>query len=64
MTTLTIPDMHCENCVRRITDALNAAKLSFTVSLAEKAVKIDGDESAVNTAISALDDLGFTPEQD
>jgi copper chaperone CopZ len=62
MTTLKVPDMHCEKCVERITNALNVAKLIFQISLKDKTVIIDGDESNVNTAIEALDDLGFDVE--
>lgn len=64
MTQLKVPDMRCENCVKRITNALNDAKLSFSVSLPDKTVRIDGDENAVNTAISSLDDIGFEAKQD
>lgn len=64
MTKLTVPDMRCENCVKRITNTLNDAKLSFSVSLQDKTVSIDGDESAVKTAISALEDIGFEAKQD
>lgn len=64
MTKLTVPDMHCENCVKRITSTLSDAKLSFSVSLQDKSVLIDGDENAVKTAISALDDIGFEAAQD
>jgi copper chaperone CopZ len=63
MTTLKVPDMHCEKCVERITNALNAAKLTFQISLEDKTVTIDGDESNVNTAVEALDDLGFDAEK-
>lgn len=59
MTVLTVPDMHCENCVRRITEALNAEKLSFTVSLADKTVSVEGDKAAVQKAVEVMDDLGF-----
>lgn len=64
MTQLKVPDMHCENCVKRITNALNDAKLSFSVSLRDKTVSIDGDENAIKTAISSLDDIGFEAKQD
>lgn len=64
MTQLKVPDMHCENCVKRITNALNDAKLHFSVSLQDKTVTIDGDENAVKAAISALDDIGFETTQD
>ena len=59
MTTLKVPDMHCSMCVKRITDTLNAANLKFSVSLDDKTVTIDGDEAAVATAKSELDDIGF-----
>ncbi len=62
MTTLKVPDMHCENCVKRITDALNEAELKFKVSLADKTVTIDGCDSCVAKAKAKLDDLGFSAE--
>ena len=62
MTTISVPDMMCENCVKRITNALSAAELNFTVSLPEKTVIIDGCEHCVKTAMDELDDLGFTPK--
>ncbi len=64
MAELKVPDMHCEMCVKRITNALNDAKLDFSVSLNEKAVSINGDENAVQTAIASLGDLGFEAKQD
>lgn len=64
MTVLKVPDMHCEMCVKRITNSLNDAKLDFSVSLKDKSVSINGDENAVNTAISELDDIGFEAKQD
>jgi len=63
MTTLIVPDMHCEMCVKRITDALTKTNLTFEVSLAEKTVTVDGDEACVKTAIDELDDLGFEAEK-
>ena len=62
MTTLKVPDMHCEKCVARITNALNEAKLSFSVSLADKTVTVDGGAEEIEKALSELDDLGFTAE--
>ncbi|NLD33552.1 MAG: heavy-metal-associated domain-containing protein [Clostridiales bacterium] len=59
MTILQVPDMHCENCVRRITEALTREGLAFRVDLAGKTVAVDGDQQAVATAVEALDDLGF-----
>ena len=62
MTTISVPDMMCENCVKRITTALAEADLKFTVSLADKTVTIDGCQNCVKTAVGELEDLGFTPE--
>lgn len=57
MTVLNVPDMHCEHCVARITNALNEAGMKFDVSLENKTVTIN--EGDVAQAISELDDLGF-----
>ncbi len=62
MTTLKVPDMHCEKCVARITRALDEANLKFSVSLEDKTVSVDGGEGDVEKAKSALDDIGFTAE--
>ena len=62
MKTISVPDMMCENCVKRITTALSAANLQFKVSLEEKAVTVDGPEESVKTAVTELEDLGFTPK--
>lgn len=62
MKTIQVPDMMCENCVRRITQALTDAELHFTVSLADKTVTIDGCDHCVSTAVTELEDLGFTPQ--
>ena len=62
MTTISVPDMMCENCVKRITNALNEAKLTVSVSLADNTGSIDGCENRVKTAMGELEDLGFTPE--
>ena len=59
MTKLKVPDMRCENCVKRITNALTDLKLNFSVSLQDKTVSIEGDENAVNSATNALDEIGF-----
>ncbi len=57
-----VPDMQCENCVKRIENALKAAGLNFTVSLADKTVTVEGCENCLKTALNELEDLGFTPE--
>ena len=59
---ISVPDMKCENCAKNITKALTEADLTFTVSLADKAVTIDGCEKCLAKATGALTELGFTPE--
>lgn len=54
--------MNCDACVKRITNALNAAELKFSVSLENKTVTIDGCEHCLKTAVNELEDLGFTPK--
>lgn len=60
MTTLKVPEMHCPKCVERISKALDAEKLAYTVSLENQTVTIDGCAHCVQTAIDTLDDLGFS----
>ena len=62
MKTVYVPEMMCQNCVRRITEALTEAKLDFTVDLETKTVSINGCENCLKTAINELDDLGFSAE--
>ena len=61
MKTILVPDMMCENCVRRINDALTEAGLKFEVHLENKTVLIDGCDHCLKTALEELEDLGFTP---
>ncbi len=56
---LKVEDMHCSMCVARITRALQAAGLDFSVSLDDKTVTVNGTEDDVKKAISELDDIGF-----
>ena len=61
MTTIKVPDMMCENCVKRITNALTAAELKFQVSLADKNVTIDGCENCVKHRSQRAGGLGLHP---
>ena len=54
-----VEGMHCEKCVERIEKALKETGISFSVSLADKTVTVDGCEHCLNTAIQELEDLGF-----
>lgn len=62
MKKILVPDMMCEHCVARITQALTEAELKFQVDLPGKTVTIDGCDHCVATAVGELEDLGFTPE--
>jgi copper chaperone CopZ len=58
-----VPDMHCENCVRRITEALLNAKIEAVVNLSEQTVTVKGCENCFKTAFEEIYDLGFSPEE-
>ena len=60
---ISVLDMHCENCVKRINNALEDAGIKFSVDLEEKTVTVDGCEHCLSTALTELEDLGFTPEK-
>ena len=60
---ISVPDMHCENCVKWINNALEEAGIKFSVSLEEKTVTVDGCEHCLSTALTELEDLGFSPEK-
>ncbi len=59
MITLSVPEMMCNNCVKRVTNALNGQNMKFTVSLDSKTVELDEGEDRVPAAIAALDEIGF-----
>ena len=58
---ISVPDMHCERCVERINRALTDTGIKFTVTLQNKTVTVDGCEHCLKTALTELEDLGFTP---
>ena len=49
-----VEDMHCENCVKRINNALREADINFEVDLEAKIVTVDGCEHCLNTALTEL----------
>lgn len=61
---INVPDMQCENCVRRIKDALLDAKIEAVINLPEKTVTVVGGENEFKTAFDEIYDLGFTPSED
>lgn len=59
MNTLKVEGMMCEGCVKRVVEGLKEAGITAEVSLENKTVSFEGDEQAVKTAISEIEDLGF-----
>ncbi|NLL91406.1 MAG: heavy-metal-associated domain-containing protein [Ruminococcaceae bacterium] len=57
MKTLKVEQMHCINCVNRISSAFKTEKIGFEISLENRIVRVD--DGKVNLAIELLDDLGF-----
>lgn len=62
MTEYEVPDMHCQHCVRAITDALRAAdpRARIDVDLARKRVRVD-TTAAADTVHDALTRAGYPP---
>ena len=58
---INVPDMHCENCVKRIDNALSETGIKYSVDPENRTVCVDGCEHCLKTAVSELEDLGFTP---
>lgn len=59
MTEIKVKDMHCENCVKRISGLFDEEGFTYKVDLDNKKVFVDGDEKIIKKALEALDDLGF-----
>lgn len=57
-----VPDMHCEKCVSRISEALNKVKISADIDLQAKSVEIQ-NETDYKKAFDEIYDLGFSPEE-
>ena len=58
-----VPDMHCEKCVARISKALDETGVTYEVSLDDRTVTIDGCENCAKKAAEAIDDAGFAAER-
>lgn len=56
-----VPDMHCENCVKRIDTCLKETGIEYSIDLESQTVTVDGCEHCLKTALTELEDLGFTP---
>ena len=60
---INVPDMHCENCVRRLKEALSELKIEAKIDLDSKTVTVLGCENCFETAFNEIYDLGFTPNK-
>lgn len=58
MKTFKTEDMHCNNCVKRINEALDKESIKHETNLDNKTVAIE-DDSLAPKAVEILDDLGF-----
>ena len=56
-----VPDMHCENCVKRIDASLKETGIKYSIDLESRTLTVDGCEHCLKTALTELEDLGFTP---
>ena len=61
MIDLKVPDMHCEKCVSRIHETLEAAQISHEIDLSKKIVSVADDQ--VDKARSAMDEIGFSSKR-
>ncbi len=59
MTILTVPDMLCESCLARISEAFWREKIKFSASVNTRTLSVEGDESVVLKALALLKDMGF-----
>lgn len=57
-----VPDMHCEKCVSRISEALNKVQIEVMIDLKTKSVEIQ-NETDYKKAFDEIYDLGFSPEE-
>ena len=62
MKVIKVGGMHCENCVKRISNALDEKGLKYEVSLENGTVTIDGCENCLKPAKEVNYDLGFAVE--
>ncbi len=63
MTAFSVPDMHCDGCVKAITSAIRGVspEAKVVADLATKKVEVTATASA-DVLAEAMRDAGFTPE--
>lgn len=52
--------MNCENCAKKIQNALEQTRVDFTVDLDKKIVIVNGNGDMVAVAKKVISDIGFT----
>lgn len=57
---LMVSDMACENCAKKIENALKQTRVDFEVNLEQKAVIVYGDADMINVAKKTISDIDFT----
>lgn len=59
--TLSVPDMSCDNCKKRITQAVNSLNStnSVYIDLDEKRVEVDSLEQTPENIIAAIGEAGY-----
>lgn len=55
-----VQDMNCENCAKKIQNALEQTRVDFTVDLDKKIVIVNGNGDMVAVAKKVISDIGFT----
>ncbi|MEF9962516.1 MAG: cation transporter [Erysipelotrichaceae bacterium] len=55
-----VSDMNCENCAKKISDALSETRVDFEVILDSKTVVVNGDNDMAAVARRTINEAGFT----
>lgn len=55
-----VKGMTCEKCVERISNQLDNTRVKYTINLADRSVKIVGDNDALHAAKIAINNAGYT----
>jgi len=62
MTTLKVNNMSCEHCVKRISEALDSAKIKHEINLSNKTVKVEADKIELLEVFDILETLSYEAE--
>lgn len=59
-TIIMVQDMNCENCAKKIENALLDTRVDFEIILASKSVVVNGNVDMAAIARQKITDIGFT----